>query len=137
MDHLPAGPPLHHPRDRLGTKIARLLMQPGEARDRLTRDVFVPQSETDPVGVLNHALNAHIEAESTEGKLRRAQRDGKLKALNARGRLEEALAAGLISQIEFDVVVRARRLKREVIMVDDFDTMLDRHDTELSQREPV
>lgn len=133
----PLGRHFTTPRDRLGTKIARLLMQPGEARDRLTRDVFVPQSETDPVGVLNHALNAHIEAESTEGKLRRAQRDGKLKALNARGRLEEALAAGLISQIEFDVVVRARRLKREVIMVDDFDAMLDRHDTELSQREPV
>ncbi|SFZ73787.1 acyl-CoA dehydrogenase [Chitinimonas taiwanensis] len=133
----PLGRHFTTPRDRLGTKIARILMQPGAARDRLTRDCFVPQEETDAVGVLNHALNAHIEAESTEGKLRRAQRDGKLKALNAKGRLDEALQAGLITQAEFDAVTRARRLKREVIMVDDFDKMLDKHDTEISSREPV
>jgi len=133
----PLGRHFTTPRDRLGTKIARLLMQPGAARDRLTRDVFIPQEETDAVGVLNHALNAHIEAESTEGKLRRAQRDGKLKALNAKGRLDEALKAGLITEQEFNAVTRARRLKREVIMVDDFDKMLDKHDTEISSREPV
>ncbi|GAB3250945.1 acyl-CoA dehydrogenase [Chitinimonas naiadis] len=133
----PLGRHFTTPRDRLGTKIARLLMQPGASRDRLTRDVFIPQSETDAVGVLNHALNAHIEAESTEGKLRRAQRDGKLKALNAKGRLDEALAGGLITDAEFNAVTRARRLKREVIMVDDFDMMLDKHDTEISLREPV
>jgi acyl-CoA dehydrogenase len=133
----PLGRHFTTPRDRLGTKIARLLMQPGAARDRLTNDVFVPKTEDDAVGVLNFALVAHIEAESTEGKLRRAQRDGKLKALNARGRLEEALAGGLITQAEFDAVAKARRLKREVIMVDDFDMMLDKHDAAISEREPV
>ncbi|WP_269532224.1 acyl-CoA dehydrogenase [Chitinimonas sp. BJYL2] len=133
----PLGRHFTTPRDRLGTKIARLLMQPGEARDRLTCDMYVPKDENDAVGVLNYALVAHIEAESTEGKLRRAQRDGKLKSLNAKGRLDEALAAGLITQAEFDAVTRARRLKREVIMVDDFDKMLDKHDTGISQREPV
>jgi acyl-CoA dehydrogenase len=133
----PLGRHFTTPRDRLGTKIARILMQPGAARDRLTRDVFVPQDETDAVGVLNFALKAHIDAEQAEGKLRRAQRDGKLKSLNAKGRLDEALAAGLVSQEEFDLVTRARRLKREVIMVDDFDTMLSQHDTAISQREPV
>ncbi|WP_374355204.1 acyl-CoA dehydrogenase [Chitinimonas sp.] len=133
----PLGRHFTTPRDRLGTKIARLLMQPGGARDRLTRDVYVPQDETDAVGVLSYALQAHIEAESSEGKLRRAQRDGKLKALDAKGRLDEALASGLITQAEFDAVTRARRLKREVIMVDDFDMMLDKHDTEISQRQPV
>ncbi|MBV8464648.1 MAG: acyl-CoA dehydrogenase [Burkholderiales bacterium] len=133
----PLGRHFTTPRDRLGTKIARLLMQPGASRDRLTNDVFVPKTEADAVGVLNYALVAHIEAESTEGKLRRAQRDGKLKALNARGRLEEALATSLITQAEFDAVAKARRLKREVIMVDDFDMMLDKHDAAISEREPV
>lgn len=133
----PLGRHFTTPRDRLGTKIARLLMQPGAARDRLTRDVFVPESEADAVGVLNHALKAHIDAEQAEGKLRRAQRDGKLKSLNAKGRLDEALSVGLVTQAEFDSVTNARRLKREVIMVDDFDTMLSQHDTGISQREPV
>jgi acyl-CoA dehydrogenase len=133
----PLGRHFTTPRDRLGTKIARLLMQPGAARDRLTRDVFVPKDEQDAVGVVELAFHAHIEAEQIEGKLRRAQRDGKLKALNAKGRLDEALAAGMITRQEYDTVTRARHLKREVIMVDDFDRMLEQHDTELSQRVPV
>ncbi|MFC4158865.1 acyl-CoA dehydrogenase [Chitinimonas lacunae] len=123
--------------DKTGTEIARLLMEPGEVRDRLTRDVFIPESENDAVGVLNHALKAHIAAEATEAKLRKLQRDGKFKALNAKGRLDEALQGGMITQAEFDMVTRARRLKREVIMVDDFDYTLTHHDTQLSERQPV
>ncbi|MBV1776970.1 acyl-CoA dehydrogenase [Burkholderiaceae bacterium DAT-1] len=123
--------------DKTGTAIARLLMEPSGARERLTKDVFVPQNETDPVGVLNLAFAAHIEAEPVEGKLRKMQRENKLSALNAKGRLEEALHKGAITQAEFECVTRARRLKREVIMVDDFDYTLTHHDANISAREPV
>lgn len=125
------------PRDRLGTKVARLLMHPGPARDRLTRDVYVPATETDPVGVLALAFDAHIAAESAEGKLRRAQRDGKLEAFNPQGRLDEALAVGLISAEEHALVQCARRLKRAVIMCDDFDSLLQTHDAAVAERMPV
>lgn len=133
----PLGRQFTTPRDRLGTKVARLLMQPGEARSKLTRDVFIPQNESDAVGVLNLAFHAHIAAETAEGKLRRGQRDGKLHALNAQGRLDEALANGLIDQGEFEAVTLARRLKREVIMCDDFDKTLSDYATDISQRIPV
>ena len=41
---------------------------------------------------------------------------------------------GDISQAEFDQVTRARQLKRNVIMVDDFDMMLSQHDEKLLER---
>jgi len=133
----PLGRHFTAPRDRLGTKVARLLMQPGDARDRLTRDVFIPQTDAEAVGALHQAFHAHIAAETAEGKLRRGHREGKLKALNPKGRLDEALATGILDQREFDNVTLARRLKREVIMCDDFDKTLTDHDVGIALREPV
>ncbi|MBY0444174.1 MAG: DUF1974 domain-containing protein, partial [Burkholderiales bacterium] len=51
-------------------------------------------------------------------------RKGTLKSITAAERLVEAQSAGLISAAEFAAVERARRLRREVIMVDDFDATL-------------
>ncbi|SUX53706.1 acyl-CoA dehydrogenase [Chromobacterium vaccinii] len=120
--------------DRVGTKVARAMMEPGATRDRLTHGMYVPKSETDPVGVLEHALHAILATEPVEQKLRKLARDGKFKTITARERLAEALQTGLINQEEFDAVTRARKLKRDVIMVDDFDKKLDQHDEQLLQR---
>jgi acyl-CoA dehydrogenase len=120
--------------DRTGTKVARALMEPGGTRDRLTHGMYVPKEETDPVGVLGHALNAILATDPVEQKLRKLARDGKFKTITARERLAEALQTGLINQEEFDAVTRARKLKRDVIMVDDFDKKLEQHDDKLLQR---
>ncbi|WP_174874520.1 acyl-CoA dehydrogenase [Vogesella oryzae] len=120
--------------DRIGTQVARSLMELGPTRDRLTRGMFVSQDETDPVGVLVPALKAMLETEPVEQKLRKLARDGKFAAVTARERLAEALHSGVITQAEFDAVTRARKLKRDVIMVDDFDMKLEQHDEGLLQR---
>jgi acyl-CoA dehydrogenase len=88
----------------------------------------------DPVGVLEPALKAMLETEPLEQKLRKLGRDGKFKAVTARERLAEALQSGQITQQEFDAVTRARKLKRDVIMVDDFDMKLEQHDDKMLQR---
>lgn len=120
--------------DRTGTKVARAMMEPGGTRDRLTRGMYIPQEESDAVGVLGHALDAILATEPVEQKLRKLARDGKFKTITARERLAEALQTGLINQEEFDAVTRARKLKRDVIMVDDFDKKLEQHDDKLLQR---
>ncbi|OWY40530.1 acyl-CoA dehydrogenase [Xenophilus sp. AP218F] len=120
--------------DRIGTKVARALMEPGGTRDRLTRGMYVPKDETDAVGVLAHALDAILATEPLEQKLRKLARDGKFKTITARERLAEALQLGLIAQSEFEAIARARKLKRDVIMVDDFDMKLEQHDDKLLQR---
>lgn len=120
--------------DRVGTQVARAMMEPGATRERLTRGMYLPKEETDAVGVLAHALEAVLATEPLEQKLRKLARDGKFVSVTARERLAEALAAGLLNQAEFDAVSRARKLKRDVIMVDDFDKMLEQHDDKLLQR---
>jgi acyl-CoA dehydrogenase len=120
--------------DRVGTQVARSLMELGPTRARLTKGMFVSADETDPVGVLEPALKAMLETESVEQKLRKLGRDGKFKTITARERLAEALASGIITQQEFDAVTRARKLKRDVIMVDDFDMKMEHHDEQLLQR---
>ena len=120
--------------DRIGTQVARSLMELGPTRTRLTKGMFVSADETDPVGVLEPALKAMLETEPVEQKLRKLGRDGKFKTITARERLAEALASGIITQQEFDAVTRARKLKRDVIMVDDFDMKMEHHDEQLLQR---
>ncbi|TCP12094.1 acyl-CoA dehydrogenase [Crenobacter luteus] len=130
----PWGLTLKQPSDRTGTRVARALMEEGGTRERLTRGMFVPDDERDPVGVLQPALKAVVATEPVEQKLRKLTRDGKFRSLTSRERLAEALAAGQISQAEFDAVARARKLKRDVIMVDDFDKSLTHHDDGLLER---
>jgi acyl-CoA dehydrogenase len=96
--------------------------------------MYRPDDEQDAIGVLEFALKAVIETEGLESKLRRAQREGQLSQLTASTRLQEALERGLITTDEFAAVSRARRLKREVIMVDDFDAHLANPDSQAISR---
>jgi len=130
----PWGLTLTPPSDHVGTQVARAIMTPGAVRDRLTHGMYVSSDETDAVGVLPIALAAILATEPLEQKLRKLGRDGKLLGLTLRDRLAEALALQLISQSEFEALTRARKLKRDVIMVDDFDMNLDQHDAGLLQR---
>ena len=96
--------------------------------------MFKPSDESDPVGVLAPAHKAVIAAADAEKKLRKLERNDQLDAPSPNLRLEQALQLSLISQEEFDLITRARGLKRQVIMVDDFDMQLEQHDDKLLER---
>ncbi|WP_028534261.1 acyl-CoA dehydrogenase [Paludibacterium yongneupense] len=130
----PWGLTLSPPSDRLGTQVARAMMEPGGARDRLTHGMYVPDDANDALGVLPHALAATLQTEPMELRLRKLQREGRLRGLTQFDRLAGALADGHVDQHEFDAVTRARKLKRDVIMVDDFDMALASHDEKLLDR---
>jgi acyl-CoA dehydrogenase len=130
----PWGLTLAPPSDRLGSRVARTIMEPGAARARLTHGMYVSSDERDPVGVMPLALDAVLATEPLEQKLRKLARDGRFKTLTQRERLAEALQQALITQAEFDAITRARKLKRDVIMVDDFDMKLAGHDEGLLER---
>jgi acyl-CoA dehydrogenase len=116
----PKGLTLDAPHDRWGTKVAQILLTPGAARDRLTAGAYIPRKEDDVIGRLDFAMEAAIAAEPIEQKLRRAQREGKLRGRTTDEQRAQALAQGLVTQSELDLVARADRLRAEVIRVDDF-----------------
>ncbi|MBL8476440.1 MAG: acyl-CoA dehydrogenase [Methyloversatilis sp.] len=115
----PLGRPYVVPSDRLGGEVAKLLIEPSATRDRLTAGMYIPDDEHDPVGVIEHALNATIAAEAIEARVRAAQKKGVLKARGA-GLMQAAFDAGLIDDAEFALIRRRDTLRDRVVRVDDF-----------------
>ncbi|MEQ4616870.1 MAG: acyl-CoA dehydrogenase [Corticimicrobacter sp.] len=117
------GLPFAVPDDRLGQKIARLLTEPGSARDRLTRDCYLPASADEPVGAIELALAATLAAEGAQAKLRQIDKSGLLAdnpLANVRDMTEAAHAAGALTDDEYAVLRRRDTLRDTVVRVDDF-----------------
>jgi acyl-CoA dehydrogenase len=108
------------PRDWLGAQVVGLLLAPGPARERLTRGVFIPTAEHEPVATLEAALRAVIAAEPAGAKIRKARDNGRISGRYAEDMVEEACAKGVITQEEKTAMERAKTLRRRAIMVDDF-----------------
>jgi len=122
----PKGLTLNAPFDKVGSKVATILLTPGAARDRLTAGAYVPRQEDDVVGRLDFAMEAVIKADPIEAKVRQAMKEGKLPQRTLAERRTAALAQGIITQAELDHLAYTDRLKRDVIKVDDFDHDLSR-----------
>ncbi len=116
----PKGLTLTAPHDRWASRVARLLIEPGPVRDRLTAGIYLPRTEEEIVGRLELAMQAVIEAEPLEAKMRAAQKEGRLPQRTLAERREAAVQAGILTPAELAHLVRTDRLKRGVIMVDDF-----------------
>ena len=116
----PKGLTLDAPHDRWGTKVAQILLTPGAARDRLTAGAYIPRKEDDVIGRLEFAMEAAIAAEPIEAKLRRAVREGTVRGRTPDDQRQHAVAQGIVTQAEIDLLARADRLRAEVVRVDDF-----------------
>ena len=109
------------PSDELGQKIAFAIQEPGKLRDSLTAGMFVPSSENDPMVTLLKAFSASHEAQEIFAKIRTASKAKKLPKKRPPELVEEALAKGVISQNEADLLIKANELRDEAIKVDSFD----------------
>jgi acyl-CoA dehydrogenase len=117
----PKGVTLNAPHDKVGSKVAAILITPGAARDRLTAGIYLPKSEDDVIGRLEYAMEAVIKADPIEKRMRDAQKEGKLPQRTLGERRLAALNQGLVTQTEYDHLVYTDRLRRDVIKVDDFE----------------
>jgi acyl-CoA dehydrogenase len=121
----PLGRPYVVPSDKLGHEVARLLIEPSAARDRLTAGIYLSTATDDPLAEIERALAATIAAEPVEAKLRSAVKDGRVDAKLPPGEGVEvltarAVAAGAITAAEAAALAVARELAAKVIRVDDF-----------------
>lgn len=116
---LPVGKRRAPPPDHVGQKIARLLMQPGAVRDRLTSGTFIPSQASEPVRLLELALTQAIACEAIEQKLRRAMKSKQLSE-NLPDALQQAQNQSIISASEAASLRSAWELRAQVIKVDDF-----------------
>ncbi|MEJ2590485.1 MAG: acyl-CoA dehydrogenase [Candidatus Thiodiazotropha sp.] len=119
----PTGLPFHKPTDTNEHQVARLLQQPGEVRDRLTRGVYVTQDPHQRIGQLEQALAAAAEAAPIERTLRKARQAGQLTAGDTAAMIDEAISLGILSENDRETLVMAQQLRNKVIQVDAFDSL--------------
>jgi acyl-CoA dehydrogenase len=103
----PAGKRLRPPLDSRNRECARIALEPGATRDRLTAGMYLPKGEH-ATAVLEAAFVAAVAGEPIDRKLREARKQGisdPVSTLN-----EEELAAWQ----------RKEALRKQVIKVDDF-----------------
>jgi len=119
----PLGHPYDVPSDRIGHQVAKLMIEPSASRDRLTAETYLPKMASEPVGAVELALLATIEAEPIEARIRAAEKAGALvdkPDANVRDLAHAAFAAGIVSTAEYAVLKRRNELRDIVIHVDDF-----------------
>ncbi|VAW90460.1 Acyl-CoA dehydrogenase [hydrothermal vent metagenome] len=117
----PLGKPYAGPDDRLGHKVARIILEPSEARDRLTRGVFTTSDTNEAMGRIEDGLVKVILAEPIEKKIQQAQRKGELSAgIMDEAMLQAAIQHSVIDEKEAVLVRNAISARSEVIKVDDF-----------------
>ncbi|KAF1712893.1 acyl-CoA dehydrogenase [Pseudoxanthomonas sacheonensis] len=109
------------PSDRLGHRVAALLMTPNEARDRLGEGVFLTPCENNPGGRINSYLAKAILAEPVERKFLKALKNSDIEALDFASQLDEGVREGWITADERKQLEELREITLETITVDDFD----------------
>jgi acyl-CoA dehydrogenase len=124
----PRGLTYFAPSDRLGRRVAELVMSPTATRDSLSRFIYhgaAPAPEAAPTYSLNalqQALQLADRAEPLEKRLRvEGVRTGRISALEPQAQIEQARTLGLLSEDEADFLADYDRRVLELISVDDFD----------------
>ena len=117
----PLGRRAQAPSDRLGHKVASLLMSPNESRDRLAEGVFLTPTANNPAGRINSYLQKVILAEPVERKFLKALKHSHIEALDFKSQLDEGVREGWITADERRQLEELREMTIDAISVDDFD----------------
>lgn len=116
----PLGFPAQPASDDLGKAAVRLVLEPGDVRNRLTREIYVSHNVDDPTGVLEVALEKVVEVEPAARKIEKAIREGRIRRSLNDDWIGDAVAAAIITQEEADLMRETEKLVFKVISVDHF-----------------
>ncbi len=112
------------PDDRLGRTLAALVTSPTEARERLCEYTYRRIEAGNPLGLLHEALLLAVQLEPLEKRIRvEGVKTGRVTALDLPGRIQQALAAGILSETEAATLRDYDRKVMDLIHVDDFDPL--------------
>jgi acyl-CoA dehydrogenase len=118
----PLGRHERQPGDRLGHKVAQLLMHPSETRKRLTDGIFVSDKASNAVGLLELTLPRVIATEPLERRLHKAEVAGELDALSKQEQLQQAVEKSIITADDAKELEAVRAMVAEIIKVDEFES---------------
>lgn len=108
------------PSDRLTSEVARAILDGGEAREYLSPEIYVPAGDEPGLGTLESALAKVVKAMPVERKIKDAMRAGTLEKGRIASRVDEAVAAGVISEDERGLFNEAEEARWDAVQVDAF-----------------
>jgi len=106
--------------DKDAKVLVRAALEPGEFRDRLTREIYTGDGTDDAAGLLEAALTKTVALEEAEKKLERAIRHGEVQRFHDRDWIADAEDQGILDAEEARELAALRDLVARVIAVDDF-----------------
>src|SRR5579859_870494 len=117
----PRGRTYFAPGDRLGRTVAGLVTSATDARERICHQIYWTLESTNPLGLLQEALLLAQTVEPIEKRIRvEGVKTGKITALDLPGQIQQAVAAGIISETEGATLREYDRKVMHLISVDDF-----------------
>jgi acyl-CoA dehydrogenase len=117
----PRGRTYFAPGDRLGRSVAALVTNPTQSRERFGQFIYKTLEPGNPLALLQEALLLAVQLEPLEKRIRvEGVKTGKLTALDQPGRIQQALAAGIISETEAAALRDYDRKVMDIVNVDDF-----------------
>ncbi|CAG9412285.1 acyl-CoA dehydrogenase FadE [Providencia alcalifaciens] len=116
----PTGRAMSMPSDRLDHKLAQLMMEPSETRDRIGRGQFLTPVENNPHGLVNQALYDIIAAEPIFERICRLK-ERKFSFTRLDKLADQMLPENIITQEEADILRKAEASRLRTINVDEFD----------------
>ena len=122
--------------DRIGRKASAALVNPGDARDRLTKGIYYPKSQKEALGRLEYAYKVIRESEPIEKKINQASRKRLIPKDRIYKLIQPALEKGVITAPEAKILYDAALARWDACQVDDFSEESYRGKSE-SQPSPV
>jgi len=115
----PYGRRYSYPNDKTGHLIAKLLLEPSETRDRLTKGIYQSIDPNDPYGRVEYALHKTLEAEPIEKRLHESGHAPHYSETHAVW-VARILEAGYINTEQAIILKAADQAVADAIHVDDF-----------------
>ncbi len=117
----PRGLTYFAPADRLGRRVADLVLNSTQTRERLSRFVYREVEGGNALAALQQALDLAPTAEPLEKKLRvEGQKTGRLSALDLPGQIQQANRLGILTDEEARFLADYDHRVMQIINVDDF-----------------
>ncbi len=109
------------PSDAIGHKVAQAIQVPGEHRERLLAEMFVPSDKEEALGRLEHALALAYESDGVMQKVKQAIRRKALpRKVAPKVLVEQAVEKGIITPAEAQLLQDANAARQDAIQVDSF-----------------
>ena len=122
MDLLPGnGMRFAPPSDRLGRKVAKLILDGNEARERLTTDMYLPPQSELGLGRLEWALGKVLEGARVHDTIKQAVKAKTLERKPKATLVQRALEAGVITDADAKTLAEAEAARDQAIAVDAFE----------------